>query len=81
MDEKSIVLVAEDDYNVDEVDSVYDALSNIYPHDQWRLGVPNSGKVVVGFVNLGLRAAVARYGVFSPKGMITELLGTVSPLY
>ncbi len=68
---KSVVLVAEDKYEEDEVNSVYDALENIYPplDNQVPPEVICSGKIIVAVASLSLRPGSSRKGQFLPEGV------------
>ena len=66
-----IVLVAEDKYKEDEVDSIYDALKSIYPFQKGSIeGAPKAGDtVIVGIMSLSLFANPGRKGQFVPEGL------------
>jgi len=67
----TIVLVAEDNYREDEIDSVYDALKSIYPfRKDSKESEPKAGdKVVVGIIFLSLENNPSRQGQFNPESM------------
>ncbi|KAF2676405.1 hypothetical protein K458DRAFT_322048 [Lentithecium fluviatile CBS 122367] len=67
LDPKKLVLVALDDYKENEIDSVYEALKQIYPESASKAGVDENGKVIVGIISMSLELDHKRHGQFLPE--------------
>jgi hypothetical protein len=66
-DENCVLFVAEDEFEENEDDGVYQALREICQGEKWPV---EDGKVVVGFVCLTLKKGSARKGKYQPPGEI-----------
>jgi hypothetical protein len=69
----SVVIVAEDTPEEDEIDHVYHDLKEVYRSENRTTG-SNSSKIIVGVCSLNLLANSTRSGQFVPEGSIASAL-------
>jgi hypothetical protein len=67
----SVVIVAEDTPEKDEIDHVYHELKEVYRSDP-RAAISNPSKIIVGVCSLKLQANSTRSGQFAPGGSIPK---------